>query len=391
MTTIYDLVNPKDPALLRSKKLSECIEKVIAKRNAPIPFADFMELALYHPEFGYYTNTSFTMGPHGDFTTAPEISPLFAKCFARQLLQIFAQLHTIEILELGAGTGRFAYDLLFELSKQGCIPAHYYIYEKSMALQNKQKTFLKSACPLFERIRWIDALPENFVGAIIANEVLDALPVHTFCIENNEIKERCVRFENNKFIWHYQHPSSDKLAKSALKIHDLYSLDNGYASEINLNIATLVKSLANCVSQGVMLFADYGYGQREYYHPERCKGTLTCFYQHHRHDDPLIFPGLQDITAHVDFTNVIETAVDEGFTLAGYTSQAAFLLACGLMQFASQAEKQLSPVEQFNLHQAIKLLTFPHEMGERIKIMALAKNIKISLLGFELQDRSREL
>lgn len=392
MTTIYDLPKPGSPLSARSKLLSDHIRQIISEQNKAISFADFMELALYHPEFGYYNADTFDLGEHGDFTTAPEISPLFAKCIARQIQQIHHALGKNNILELGAGTGQLAHDLLSELNRLGCLPDYYYICEISKTLQKKQQDFLRSACPdFYSRIIWLDHLPEHFIGTIVANEVLDALPAHCLCIQENQVKERCVNWDGEKFIWELCPPGSTELTKSALALQELYELPDGYQFEINLAMRRLIESLSHSLEKGIMLLVDYGYGQEEYYHPERRQGTLTCFYQHQRHDDPLILPGLQDITTHVDFTSVIDKAADCGFSLSGYTSQTAFLLACGLSELVSEEEKHLSQADEVKLHHAVKLLTLPTEMGERIKFMALSKQMDLALLGFNLQDRRRDL
>lgn len=379
-----------------SKNLTLFIREELRRKGGSISFADFMQLALYHPEWGYYQTQIVDIGKKGDFTTAPEISPLFAKCLAAQCTQLFATLPKT-ILELGAGTGRLACDLLLALNDQGITIDRYYIYEVSTTLRKKQQSLLKATCPqLFDRIIWLDALPADFTGIILANEVLDALPVHCFRIENG-IQERRVAWKEDRFIW-LSEPASEALAKAVNLLNDQYSLPSGYESEINLHLQPFISQLVHSIKQGVMLFIDYGYGQREYYHPERRKGTLTCFYQHRHYDDPLVLPGMQDITAHVDFTRLIETAASQGCELLGYTSQMAFLLACGLTEIAAKEEQKLTPAEQVNLHHAVKLLTFPMEMGERIKVMALGKNMETDLpllgsrlLGFTLQDRRRDL
>ena len=379
MTTIYDH---------RSQALSDHIRQEMLKTNNVISFAAFMELALYHPEWGYYNADTFDLGQHGDFTTAPEISSLFAKCIARQIQQITQTLNTRTLLELGAGTGRFAGDVLTELNTLGCLPDQYYIYEISKGLRKNQQHCLQTTYPhLFSRIIWLDTLPENFTGTIVANEVLDALPVNCFRVEDNRVWERCVTWKDNQFSWQLCEPSSPQ----AVDIQTLYSLPNGYEFEINLNLQPFLQSLSRSLTKGTILFSDYGYGQREYYHPERSQGTLCCFYQHKQHNNPLVLPGLQDITAHVDFTRLIDNAVDCGFSLAGYSSQTAFLLATGLIQLVALAEKNLSPADEFKLHHAVKLLTLPTEMGERIKFMALSKGVEIELIGFGMQDRRREL
>ncbi|HLB42724.1 MAG TPA: SAM-dependent methyltransferase [Gammaproteobacteria bacterium] len=350
-----------------------------------------MEEALYHPKWGYYNSKDFDIGKYGDFTTAPEISPLFAQCIAKQCRDIFEHLGTNHILELGAGTGRFAKDLLSYLDVLGCLPTAYYIYEKSSRLREKQKMFLQTYPCFYSRIIWLDKLPKSFLGTIIANEVLDALPVHCFRINDRAIKERCVTWEKDAFIWQVRQSSSLELIDKVTLIRQIYSLHPGYESEINLNLHSFLQSITNMLEQGIILLIDYGYGRREYYHPERSHGTLTCFYQHRYHNNPLIFPGQQDITAHVDFTHVIEIAVENNCNLLGYATQASFLLDCGLLTLAKETEKHLSSIELINLHQAIKLLTLPTEMGERIKVMALGKKTTLALLGFQLQDRRQEL
>lgn len=392
MTSFYDLPIPSKQALQKSLALSACIRKAIDDQGGQISFADFMALALYHPEFGYYNVDTLRLGAEGDFTTAPEISPLFARCFATSCMSIFSALHTKHILEVGAGSGRFAYDLLQELARLQQLPEKYMIYEISPGLRKQQQQFLKSTCPaFFDRITWLSELPACFTGIIIANEVLDALPVHCFRIENKEIKERCVTYHDDRFVWQLSEPTINELTEEVNLLCERYNLENGYESEINLHMPAMIETIANALSSGMMLFADYGYGQQEYYHSARRQGTLTCFYQHRKHHDPLILPGLQDITAHVDFTRLADYAFHYGCELYGYTTQAAFLLGSGLLDLAAKEEENLSPTEEFKLHQAIKTLTLPTEMGERIKIMSLGKNIDVSLPGFTLQDRRRDL
>lgn len=387
MTTINDLPTPTAAQLARSIALSNLLKQRI-KEEGPLSFADFMEAALYHPALGYYNAPEFNLGKMGDFTTAPEISPLFAGCLARQCEQVLKHLQTGDLLELGAGTGRLACQLLLALEKLNCLPAHYYIYEVSVKLREKQKQFLQINCPQFlDRFIWLDTLPQDFTGVIVANEVLDALPVHCFEVTPAGILERCVDIVDGQLSFTLLPPTTNELAARAASL----GLAPGYASEINLNAISYTEQLSDCLRRGLILLLDYGYGQQEYYHPERQKGTLTCFYQHHHHDHPFYYPGLQDITAHVDFTSIIDKAADAGCTLEGFTSQAAFLLSCGLMTLASEAEKGLSDAELFELHQAIKLLTMPTEMGDVIKVMGLGKDIEIALIGFSLQDRRRDL
>lgn len=390
MTTNFDLPLPSAEQLARSQTLSQHLIHLI-QQTGSISFADYMSEALYHPTLGYYNNTAFSLGKQGDFTTAPEISPLFAQCLAQQVHDIQTHLAGAPILELGAGTGKLAGDLLTYLAMLDSLPDHYYIYEISPALRKKQRAYLQQTFPQFlDRIHWLDALPTHFTGVIIANEVLDAIPFDCFRVAENAIFERRVAYENHQFEWKLV-KAREELLKLAEARRERYHLSEGYESEIHLKQAEYVRSLASLLQKGVILLADYGYGQAEYYHPERRQGTLTCFYQHRHHANPLILPGLQDITAHVDFTHVIETAHDAGCELGGYTTQAAFLFATGLMTSAESLEQTLTESQAFDLHQAIKLLTLPTEMGERIKFMALCKQFDQPLRGFSLQDRRREL
>jgi SAM-dependent MidA family methyltransferase len=235
---------------------------------------------------------------------------------------------------------------------------------------------------------------------MLANEVLDALPVHCFQVQGRHLQERGVgidlkvnlsTLDQNPFLWQLCAPLHPQLAEEGAALIEQYHLVEDYQSEICLQLSSFIQTAAKALTEGVMLLMDYGYGRAEYYHPQRQQGTLTCFHQHHYHHNPLLLPGQQDITAHVDFTRVIEAAVLADCTLIGYTSQAAFLLACGLIDFAEEEIKSLTPVAAFQLQQAIKLLTWPTEMGERVKVMALGKNIDLPLIGFSKQDRRREL
>lgn len=391
MKTYHDLPAPSAESVLHSRQITEVLQQHIAQ-HGKITFADFMETALYHNPHGYYQRRDFTLGSQGDFTTAPEISPLFARCFAGQCQQIFTELGEACILELGAGTGRFALDLLTELDTLNALPTRYFIYEISTGLRQRQQTLLQSERPdLFSRVEWISALPEQFSGVIIANEVLDAIPFHRFQIINQQPYECMVAMQDNNFVWQHEAPSSDFLRDEITKLKDEYALEDGYQSEIQPEAMTMVKQLCTLLQKGVILLADYGYGQREFYHPERAQGTLTCFYQHRSHNNPLLYPGLQDITAHVDFTRVIENAAETGAKLNGFTTQCAFLLANGLLDMAQEEENNLSDADAFELHQAIKILTLPTEMGDRVKVMAITQNFTLPLRGFSTLDRRRDL
>lgn len=373
-----------------SNALHAYIRDEIKTNGGNISFARFMQLALYHPEWGYYCRENVAIGKEGDFTTAPHLSPLFAHCFARAAMTVFPHLDKKNVLEIGAGQGQFAYDFLAALKEKDTLPDYYFIYEISKSLREKQQEFLKLADPdIFSRMVWLDKLPTHFSGLIIANEVLDALPVHCFRIDNDLVKERRVAYEND-FVWQLDEPTKELKNAVELIQHEC-ALYNGYESEINLGLDAFIETLAVSLSQGIILFADYGYGRREYYHPQRAQGTLTCFFQHTRHPNPLLHPGQQDITAHVDFSALAESAAAHGLNLDGFTTQAAFLFSCGLMELAEEGVKDLSPAQEFALHQAVKYLTLPTEMGERIKIMALSKAYTAEVVGFKLQDRRWDL
>jgi SAM-dependent MidA family methyltransferase len=392
MKTYHDLAAPSETSLARSSALCAVIREKIQQHNGNITFADFMELALYHPLHGYYQRRDFALGKLGDFTTAPEISPLFAQCFARQCQQIFTMQTPATILELGAGTGRFALDLMSALETLKALPQHYFIYEVSTSLRQQQQALLQTERPdLLTKVEWLTELPQQFAGVVIANEVLDAIPFHCFEISGQHIMERMVATNQNEFIWQTDLPSSPLLHDEIKKLSEEYSLADGYQSEIHLPAMTLVRQLCEALTSGVILLADYGYGQREYYHPQRSQGSLACFYQHHLLANPFIYPGLMDITAHVDFTRVIETAAATGAQLAGFTTQSAFLLANGLLDIAAEQETQLTETAAFRMHQQIKVLTMPMEMGERVKMMALSKNFNSTLTGFTTLDRRRDL
>tara|TARA_R110000868_G_scaffold69643_4_gene204825 strand:- start:1107 stop:2285 length:1179 start_codon:yes stop_codon:yes gene_type:complete len=392
MKTYHDLPTPTAEAQKRSTALHLIIEQQIQAHHGKIPFSDFMQLALYHPMHGYYQQPTFAFGQQGDFTTAPELSPLFAQCFARQCQQIFETLKQPTILELGAGSGRFALDMLTKLESLGALPDHYAIFEISAGLRQKQLTLFQEMRPdLLPRITWLTALPTNISGIVIANEVLDALPFACFQIDDKKAYERMVTMNDDDFSWELATPSSAATQAAIEQLQRDYALPDGYQSEVHLPAMALVRQLAEALSEGIILFADYGYGQREYYHPQRSQGSLSCFYQHQLHDQPLLYPGLQDITAHVDFTRVIETAADAGCQLSGFTTQSAFLLANGLLDEAQTIEDTLTETEAFRLHQAIKVLTLPTEMGDRVKIMAISRNAEMPLTGFSMLDRRRDL
>ena len=377
---------PGQEAQKHSQQLCELIHRDISLQGGWIPFSRFMELALYAPGLGYYSAGASKFGASGDFITAPEISPLFGRTLARQLADIMA-LSTPRILELGAGSGKLALDILTELERLELLPASYSILEVSADLRERQQVLLQKHLPhLIRRVQWLDALPSTISGAVIANEVLDALPVHLVRWSDSRVFERGVASKDNHFSWEERLPETPALLELAQQV----IVPDDYLSEISLTARGLVSSLCSRLSVGAMLFIDYGFGAREYYHPQRGSGTLMCHYRHHAHDDPFFLPGLQDITAHVDFTAIAESAIDHGANLLGYTSQAHFLINGGITDLISG----ISPDnlrEYLPLSAQIQKLTSPAEMGELFKVIALGKGIDAPLRNFITGDKSRLL
>ncbi len=388
-----NLPEPSATDLLRSDALLADICTEIEKNNGAISFARYMDRALYTPSLGYYNAQHTVFGTDGDFITAPTLSPLFARCLAQNCATVLNVMPHGCLAEIGAGNGMLARDLLLALQDAETLPRAYYIIEISQPLRQQQHALLQRDCPaLLERIHWLDQLPDAFSGIVIANEVLDALPVHCFTIHPQTILERAVGIQDHQLQW-LEKPASRLLVNSIEKIREKYELPTGYQSEIRLALTPWIQAIANKLQHGCVLLFDYGYGRREYYHPARQQGTLTCFYRHYRHNNPFCWPGLQDITAHVDFTAVAEAGTDAGLHLTGFTTQAHFLLDSGLL---TTSPTQLSPKELFAQAQIIKTLTLPSEMGEVIKVMGFHTDSAraIALPGFSgLQrgDRRHEL
>lgn len=374
---------PSAKALEHSQQLISHILTQIQTKGGMLSFAEYMDLALYTPGLGYYHVGTQKFGMQGDFVTAPEISPLFSFCLAKQckdIVQHFPAHTAYSILEIGAGSGQMAVDLLFQLSQDNCLPEHYYILELSPDLKYRQQQKINTHHPdYFNRVKWLDALPNTpFLGIILANEVLDAMPVNVFKMIGGEMHEQMVMAadsQNPEISFDYHYTLTTQKNALALKTH----FTENYVSETNLNINPWLQSLSVCLSQGVILLIDYGFPRHHYYHPDRTMGTLMCHYRHRAHSDPFLYPGLQDITAHVDFTAVAQAASLAELDVLGYTHQAAFLLSCGLLEFY----KQSIP----NKHQAINTLTSPAEMGELFKVMALGKDFDQTLLGFQMSNR----
>ena len=374
---------PTAEEIAHSTQLSACIRQAIHAAGGSISFAQFMHMALYEPSLGYYVAGLRKIGKDGDFVTAPEISPLFSQCLANQCAQILNELGGGDVLELGAGSGIMAADILMQLEKRECLPQHYYILDVSPELRDRQFHTLQRQVPhLLERVTWLDSLPaQPLRGVILGNEVLDAMPVELFRIMNGEMFTLAVSANDAGFAF---------VTTPHAQPAPYESLPDGYTSEYNPALPAWLQSVADCLTAGVVLLVDYGYEAREYYHPERDQGTLICHYQHRVHDNPLVYVGLQDITASVDFTAVANTGLDVGLELYGYTTQAMFLASSGLEQ-AFLAALQARPEQQYALAQQVRLLSLPSEMGDRFKVIALGKDYHSALLGFQLDDRRYRL
>ena len=362
-----------------------------ARRDGFMPFSRFMEMALYQPGLGYYSAGLHKLGASGDFVTAPELGGLFAGCLARQLEQIARELGEYDVLELGAGSGRMAADLLRQLDP-GLAPKRYLVLERSADLRIvQQETIRREAPQWLDRVTWLDAPPkEDWQGVILANEIIDALAVERFRLGSGSVEQVGIAVaegENAGFSWAHR-PADDKLTEAV----ETLGLDKQqpYESEILPGLPAWLDTVSHTMQRGVALFIDYGYPRREYYLPERSQGTLMCNYRHRAHSDVFFWPGLQDITAFVDFTALAEAGEACGLELSAYTNQVMFLLGCGLDQLLLKGVESATD-QGLALNAEAKQLTLPGMMGERFQVMALNRGMDVQLRGFELLDLSYRL
>ncbi len=375
-TQTSQLPTPDADALAHSHACAAHIHAEIERHNGWISFAQFMDLALYAPGLGYYAAGARKFGAAGDFVTAPEISSLFGDCIARAIAETIRATQG-DVLELGPGSGKLANDVLLALDKLNQLPKNYFLLEVSADLRQRQTQALaRLPSHLSARAVWLDALPKNFEGAIIANEVLDVLPVHLLYFSNDQIYERGVSSNaKNAFVWRDNLVISAELKSSASRIQAGFPdgvMPNNYLTEVAPAVGGLVKSLAESLQRGTILLIDYGFRQAEFYHPSRSTGTLMCHYRHYAHTDPFLYPGLQDITAHVDFSEVAEAGIDAGLELINYTSQAQFLLAAGVTELLAQHDPTDAAIFLPLTNQAQRLLS-PAEMGEFFKVIGFSK------------------
>lgn len=376
-----ELPAPGPEALAASGELLARIARELERPANWMGFARFMELALYEPGFGYYSGGSAKLGAPGDFVTAPELGRLFARTLARQASDLVAP--GMAILEFGAGSGALAAALLDELALRGTPAPEYLIVEPSAELAERQKARLGS------RARWLTRLPERFRGVVIANEVVDAMPVHLLAWSSAGIFERGVCLADGRLAWS-ERPAAGNLLAAAQSLPVELPSSGRYESELGLAARAWMRSVAAILEEGLLLVIDYGFPEREYYHPQRSMGTLMCHYRHRAHGDPFWLPGLQDITAHVDFSALAAAAVEGGLDLLGYTTQAQFLVNCGITELLAEVDAA-DAARYAPLANEAKLLLSPTEMGELFKVLAVGRGMPAPLRGFSQGDRSHTL
>ncbi len=370
-------------------RMHDFLARDIAQAGGWISFERFMDLALYAPGLGYYSAGAHKFGRGGDFTTAPEISGLFGACVARQCAHVLSAMNGGSILEAGAGSGRLAADILARLEALGQLPREYWILEVSADLRDRQRRRLEQRLPhLMDRVRWLERPPETpFDGIVLANEVLDALPVVRFRWYRDRVQELGVVMRAGRFDWEAR-PASEAVADACRGLRDAGAAeawDDGYVSEYCPRLAAWTHSVTSALQSGAALWFDYGLPRRQYYLPERHDGTLICHFRQHAHGDALLYPGLQDLSAWVDFTRLAEACRPAGFDLAGFCTQAHFLAGTGI----DQEMRSMAGTDDnlfARLAQQARQLLLPGEMGERFKAMAWLRGIEVPLRGFALQD-----
>lgn len=382
------LPEPSDAAQEASRELSRRIAAEIAASSGWISFARYMDLALHCPGLGYYGGGARKFGASdegGDFVTAPELTPLFGQTLAAQVGQVMAASEPV-VMEVGAGSGRLAADLLSALDSAGELPDRYLILELSGELRARQQETVAAAAPaLVDRVFWLDELPDSFSGCVVANELLDAMPVHAMAWRSEGLMERGVTFAGDRFAW-AERPALDYLAKAAASL----PVAAPYESEIGLAAAGWVAEWGRRLERGALLLLDYGLPRHEYYHSGRNGGTLRCHYRHRAHDELFSWPGLSDITAHVDFTAVAEAGHGAGLDVLGYTTQASFLINLGLGELLAE-RRAADESSGLRAAGAVQILISPNEMGELFKVIALGRGMAEPLRGFICGNRTHTL
>ena len=386
------LPRPDRPSLEQSRRVADYISQRIDEAAGSISFAEFMHHALYAPGLGHYTAGCTKFGEEGDYVTAPEVSPIFGRVLARQCAEVLEQVQGGAILEYGAGSGKLAVDMLEALARRGSLPSKYLILEVSPDLRERQAVYVCEHLPLYaDLVEWIDDIPERLRGVIVANEVLDSIPVERFVRRDAGVMQLRVTETGDAFGF-IEVPAPDNLRRYVTVVEkDLgRRLPDGYVSEVCLATSPWIGGMSHALREGVAFLFDYGVSRREYYAPEHADGWLRCHFRHRVHDDPLILPGIQDLTAWVDFSSVAGAAVAQGFDIAGYSAQAQFLMAGGLDE-EMRNFPSLPLEEQVRLSQQVKTLTLPGDMGERFKCIALRKGHIAKPTAFGLADRTHTL
>lgn len=384
MSSTATLPAPDPDAQAASNALLQLIAENIAAQGGAISFARYMELALYAPRLGYYSGGSAKLGAAGDFTTAPELSPLFGATVARVAAAIIAQ-SAPSILEFGAGTGKLAHDVLHSLAADGVVIDEYLIVEVSSELRDRQQQALRD----FPQVRWLDALPETFDGVVLANEVLDAMPVELVSKTADGWRQVTVSIDNGRLAWRQQAPDASLAAHILKQIPDADTLDIGYLTEVHPIASGFMESLARMLNKGAALLFDYGFPAHEYYVDDRTGGTVMCHYRHHAHTDPFYLPGLQDVTAHVDFTAMALTAQDSGLDVLAYMTQAGFLIGGGIGELLMRTDPQ-DAARYLPQANAVQKLVSPAEMGELFKVLVVGKGVTMPP-ALVAADRSHRL
>ncbi|MEW6307057.1 MAG: SAM-dependent methyltransferase [Paraburkholderia sp.] len=384
---------PGPSALAQSEALSAQIRTEIAQAGGWLPFDRYMEQALYAPGLGYYGGGSIKFGRRpedgSDFVTAPELSPLFAATLARPVAQALEASGTRHVMEFGAGTGKLAAGILNALDELGAPFETYSIVDLSGELRERQRETIEAQAPsLAARVRWLDALPEQFEGVVIGNEVLDAMPVRLFVCSGDAWQERGVTLGDNGSGFTF----ADRPVSGPQDVEFLNSLevDGTYVTETHDAARAFTRTICTMLTRGAALLIDYGFPRHEYYHVQREQGTLMCHYRHRAHGDPFLYPGLQDITAHVEFTGIAEAGVDTGADLLGYTSQARFLLNAGITEVLG-AINPTDTTRFLPAANAVQKLLSEAEMGELFKVIAFSRGIDETLDAFASGDRTHTL
>ncbi len=386
------LPSPDADASAHSERVAEFIRRRIAAAGGRISFGDFMQQALYAPGLGYYAAGAAKFGADGDFVTAPEVSPLFGRVLAGQLASLTRADGEVRIVELGAGTGALAIAVLTRLAELEALPARYQILEVSAELGERQRQRIASELPeLVARVEWVAELPTDVHGVIVANEVADALPVERFERGADGIEQLFVAARDGRFVYETAAAGEPHAGRVVRIENDLgRRLPAGYRSEVSLGLPGWVGDVVAALAAGYVLLFDYGLPRREYYAPDRDRGWLRCHFRHRAHSEPLIYPGIQDISAWVDFSAVAAAAADCGAKVRGFVTQAMFLLNGGLENEFADFEAR-SIVDRLELARQVKLLTLPTEMGESFKCMGLSKGGVPQLCGFAEGDRAHTL